>query len=126
MTTGAARYRQIADDIERRIGAGELRPGDPVPSIRRITRDWGVAMATATRALSELTARGTVRVVPGVGTVVADAAQRGVPPGRAERQRPGTRSAGPPAPDRTRTNPARINPARIIEAAIAVDRKSVV
>ena len=30
-------YRRIAAEIRRRIDLGELRPGDPVPSARRIT-----------------------------------------------------------------------------------------
>ncbi|MFJ8753245.1 TetR/AcrR family transcriptional regulator C-terminal domain-containing protein [Streptomyces sp. NPDC102441] len=65
-------YLRIAGDIRRRIASGELAPGDPVPSTRRITQEWGVAMATATKALGTLNQEGLVRAVPGVGTVVAD------------------------------------------------------
>jgi AcrR family transcriptional regulator len=104
-----APYRRIADDIERQIGAGELRPGDRVPSARQITRDWGVAIATATRALGELAARGAVRAVPGVGTVVVDPGAGGGRPARAGRP------AARPAPVRTT-----VSHARIIEAAIAL------
>ncbi|MFE6688194.1 GntR family transcriptional regulator [Streptomyces sp. NPDC057743] len=64
-------YRRIADQIRARVDAGELAPGDRVPSTRRITQEWGVAMATATKALTALRQEGVVRVVPGVGTVVA-------------------------------------------------------
>ncbi|WP_282686583.1 MULTISPECIES: TetR/AcrR family transcriptional regulator C-terminal domain-containing protein [unclassified Streptomyces] len=64
-------YLRIAADIRRRIASGELAPGARVPSTRRITQDWGVAMATATKALAALRQDGLVRVVPGVGTVVA-------------------------------------------------------
>ncbi len=63
-------YTGIVADIRRRIAAGELRPGDRVPSARQITREWGVAIATATRALAALREEGLVRAVPGVGTVV--------------------------------------------------------
>ena len=42
-------YLRIAAEIRRRIAVGELRPGDRVPSTRRITRKWGVAMATGSR-----------------------------------------------------------------------------
>ncbi|MEV0373179.1 GntR family transcriptional regulator [Streptomyces sp. NPDC050636] len=75
-------YRRIADDIRRRIDAGELAPGDRVPSTRRITQEWGVAMATATKVLTTLRQEGVVRAVPGVGTVVAEPqrAARGEPP----------------------------------------------
>ena len=63
-------YIRIVTEIRRRIGAGELRPGDRVPSTRQITQEWGVAIATATRALATLGQEGLVRAVPGVGTVV--------------------------------------------------------
>ncbi len=68
-----APYLRIADEIERRVRAGELRPGDRVPSTRQISKDWGVAIATATRALRELSARGAVHAVAGVGTLVSGA-----------------------------------------------------
>ncbi|MDR3079700.1 MAG: TetR/AcrR family transcriptional regulator C-terminal domain-containing protein [Streptomyces sp.] len=63
-------YLRIAGEIRRRITSGELAPGARVPSTRRITQEWGVAMATATKALAVLNQEGLVRVVPGVGTVV--------------------------------------------------------
>ncbi|MFD4657051.1 TetR/AcrR family transcriptional regulator C-terminal domain-containing protein [Kitasatospora sp. NPDC058444] len=63
-------YARIAAELRRRIEAGELCPGDRVPSTRAITQRWGVAMATATKALAVLRQEGLVRAVPGVGTVV--------------------------------------------------------
>jgi DNA-binding transcriptional regulator YhcF (GntR family) len=63
-------YRRIVAEIRRRIDAGQLSPGDRVPSTRQITQDWGVAMATATKVLTALRQEGLVRVVPGVGTIV--------------------------------------------------------
>jgi AcrR family transcriptional regulator len=64
-------YLRIAEDIRARISAGRLKAGDRVPSARQITAEWGVAIATATRALAALQQQGLVRPVPGVGTVVA-------------------------------------------------------
>ncbi|SDD94700.1 GntR family transcriptional regulator [Actinokineospora iranica] len=64
-------YVQIAADIRGRIKSGELKPDDAVPSARRITREWNVAMATAAKALGLLNSEGLVRSVPGIGTVVA-------------------------------------------------------
>ncbi|MFH8409626.1 GntR family transcriptional regulator [Streptomyces sp. NPDC018019] len=64
-------YRRIVAEIRRRIDSGELAAGDRVPSTRRITQEWGVAMATATKVLTTLRQEGLVRAVPGVGTVVA-------------------------------------------------------
>lgn len=74
-------YARIAAELRRRIAHGELRPGDRLPSTRQISRDWRVALATATRALSVLRAEGLIEPRPGVGTVVTQAA-RPTPAGR--------------------------------------------
>lgn len=68
----AVTYARIVADIRQRIESGELPPGGRVPSTRQLVADYGVAMATATKALSALRQAGLVRPVPGVGTVVAD------------------------------------------------------
>lgn len=74
-------YERIADEIRDRIRSGELTPGDPVPSTRRIVAEHGVAMATASRVLDALRRDGLVEVRRGVGTVVAAgaAAPGGIP-----------------------------------------------
>ncbi|MGW7681946.1 GntR family transcriptional regulator [Kribbella sp. NPDC054772] len=73
-----APYLVIAAELRRRIDSGELRPGDRVPSTRALVRDFGVAMATATKALQVLQQERLVHPAPGVGTVVG-------PPPRARR-----------------------------------------
>ena len=65
------RYERIADELRRRIVSGQLAPGQLIPSARAITREWGVAAATAMRALAVLRDEGLVSARPGVGTVVA-------------------------------------------------------
>ena len=100
---------RIAAELRRRIESGELRPGDRVPSTRAITAEWGVAMATATKALSALREAGLVRAVRGVGTVVVE--------------RPGARPA--PAPiDVPSLRPARteaeLTREGIVRAAVAI------
>ncbi|MCZ7438425.1 TetR/AcrR family transcriptional regulator C-terminal domain-containing protein [Micromonospora sp. WMMC241] len=77
-------YRRIAAEIRHRIERGELRPGDRVPSARQLTREHGIAIATATRVLARLRDDGLVVTRPGAGTVVAETA---VPP-RPVRGRP--------------------------------------
>ena len=67
--TGAA---AIAAALRTRIIAGELAAGEKVPSTRELTREWGVAMATATKALATLRQEGLTRPIAGVGTVVAE------------------------------------------------------
>ncbi|MGK4585737.1 TetR/AcrR family transcriptional regulator C-terminal domain-containing protein [Kitasatospora sp. HPMI-4] len=85
------RYSRIVAELRQRIEAGELAPGERVPSTREITRQWGVAMATATRVLTELRQAGLVRAVPGVGTVVA--APVAAPADAGERAAVGERAA---------------------------------
>ena len=80
-------YQRIVADLRRRIAAGELRPGDRVPSTRQLTIRWGVALATATKALTTLRQEGLVRAVPRVGTIVAEPAPV---PASASASKPGT------------------------------------
>lgn len=86
MTEQSPPYLRIADRIRDRIASGELRPGDRVPSARRITQEFGVALATATKVLATLQAEGLTKAMPGVGTVVAATADpvRPAPPARTE------------------------------------------
>ncbi|MEO3810818.1 TetR/AcrR family transcriptional regulator C-terminal domain-containing protein [Sphaerisporangium sp. B11E5] len=76
MTDPAPPYLRIADELRRRIASGELSPGDRIPSARQITRDWGVAIATAIKALAALRQDGLTAVHPGIGTVVAGSPAR--------------------------------------------------
>ncbi|WP_020390054.1 GntR family transcriptional regulator [Kribbella catacumbae] len=69
----AAPYQEIAAEIRRLIAVGELRPGGRVPSTRALVRDYGIAMATATKVLTTLQQEGVVHARPGVGTVVGPA-----------------------------------------------------
>ena len=64
-------YLRIVAELRRRIADGELAPGDRVPSTRQITREWGVALATATKALATLRREGLVVARPRVGHVVS-------------------------------------------------------
>lgn len=61
----------IAAELRAEIASGALQSGDLLPSTREITRRWGVAMATATKALTLLQREGLVVSRPGVGTIVA-------------------------------------------------------
>jgi DNA-binding GntR family transcriptional regulator len=73
----AAPYRQIADRLRARIESGDLKPGDKVPSVRALLREYGVAMATAQRAHAILRSEGLIRPEPGVGSVVTTGDERG-------------------------------------------------
>lgn len=105
-------YQAIAAQIREDIVTGRLRPGERVPSTRQITRQWGVAVATATKALQALQAEGLVRGVVGVGTVVAD---------RPQRMEPAAPDGAGPSPHST-VGPRRRRPAREAETELARDR----
>lgn len=64
-------YKRIADSLADWIASGEGGPGARVPSTRQLMAEHGIAMATATRVLTDLRERGLVIARPGVGTVVA-------------------------------------------------------
>ncbi|HWT49549.1 MAG TPA: winged helix-turn-helix domain-containing protein, partial [Mycobacterium sp.] len=64
-------YRRIVAEIRARIAAGELRAGDRMPSIRQVAQRWGVAIATATKAMATLRDEGLVEPRVGSGTVVS-------------------------------------------------------
>ncbi|MFJ8011835.1 TetR/AcrR family transcriptional regulator C-terminal domain-containing protein [Streptomyces sp. NPDC096339] len=88
LPAGDPPYLRIVAAIRQRIADGELGPGDPVPSTRRMAKEWGVALATATKALTTLRLEGIVETRPRTGTVVA-----GSPTAAPPRRRPS------PAPD---------------------------
>ncbi|MEV8516469.1 GntR family transcriptional regulator [Dactylosporangium sp. NPDC051484] len=64
-------YLRIVTELRGRIADGRLAPGDRVPSTRQLARQWGVALATATKALTVLKQEGWVTARPRAGTVVA-------------------------------------------------------
>ncbi|HEY3685048.1 MAG TPA: TetR/AcrR family transcriptional regulator C-terminal domain-containing protein [Streptosporangiaceae bacterium] len=68
-----APYERIAATIRTQVAAGRLRPGDRAPSTREITRKWGVAIATATKALTLLRNEGILEPVRGIGMIVRPA-----------------------------------------------------
>jgi GntR family transcriptional regulator len=64
-------YRRIQYALQRRIEAGELQPGDAVPSERELARTYEVSLMTARHALADLEHEGLVDRRRGAGTFVA-------------------------------------------------------
>lgn len=60
----------LADQIETAIHAGELRPGDRLPTHRRLASHLKVGIGTVTRAYSDARARGLLSGEVGRGTFV--------------------------------------------------------
>jgi GntR family transcriptional regulator len=63
-------YEQLAALIRDEIRSGALQPRRPVPSVRQLVQEHGVARDTATKALKVLEAEGLIRVVHGRGWFV--------------------------------------------------------
>ncbi len=76
MTTSATEresfaYERIVRAIEESIASGTLRPGDRLPSIRRMSAEWSVSMPTVVRAYRLLEARRFVQARARSGIYVA-------------------------------------------------------
>ncbi|MFB7899917.1 GntR family transcriptional regulator [Streptomyces xiamenensis] len=65
-------YRQIADDLRRRIESGEIPPGRRIPSMVELEQQWGVARDTISKATRALKAEGLIETVSGMGIYVVD------------------------------------------------------
>lgn len=63
-------FKQIADDLRRSITAGELVPGDKLPSETVLMERWKVARMTVRAALAELAKEGLTRAEHGRGVFV--------------------------------------------------------
>jgi len=68
---GIALYRQIKQDLSRRIERGQLRPGDALPSEAELCESYGVSRPTLRQATQDLIRDGLLVVRRGVGTYVA-------------------------------------------------------
>ncbi len=61
---------QIRLGLRRVIAAGELRPGDALPTVRQLANDLAISLNTVSRAYRLLEAEGLIATVRGRGTVV--------------------------------------------------------
>ena len=61
-------YEVVADDLRRRIAAGEWQSGEALPTVAALAEHYGVSRSTVTRVLGILAGEGLVRVVPRWGT----------------------------------------------------------
>jgi molybdate-binding protein/DNA-binding transcriptional regulator YhcF (GntR family) len=64
-------YQEIAESLRRQIAAGELKPGDKLPPVRDMARQWNCTPGTVSRAYTQLAREGLVTGHRGGGTRVA-------------------------------------------------------
>ena len=68
---GVPRYVQIRDQLLRAIGAGALKPGEQMPTMRELAVDLSVDLNTVRHAYDELEKGGFIDIVRARGTYVA-------------------------------------------------------
>jgi len=71
-SNGVPLYQQIVDQMRAKILSGELRPGEPLPSMRQLAADLMTSMITTKRAYQELELAGLIQTRPGLGTYVCE------------------------------------------------------
>jgi DNA-binding transcriptional MocR family regulator len=74
------RYERLAEDLSGFIVAGNLRPGERLPSVRRLSRERRLSISTVLQALHQLEDRGLVEARPQSGYFVRHAAARRAQP----------------------------------------------
>jgi len=76
-------YNQVAEHLRQRIYAGQLVPGDKLPSEAGLIKQFGVSRVTARGAIKDLQAEGLIVTRQGKGSFVRDReATRRLPAGR--------------------------------------------
>ena len=65
-------YLQITDIIKKRIIAGELKPGEQLPSVRQTAEDMKVNPNTVIRSYAELEREGIAEKRRGMGTFISE------------------------------------------------------
>lgn len=65
-------YRTIMEDVRRRIAAGDLRPGDPLPTTEALAEQYDCGKTTVRAAIERLIDAGDLRGHQGRGVYVAD------------------------------------------------------
>ena len=64
-------YEQITSQIKEMIMTGELKPGEALPSMRKLAKDLHVSVITTQRAYDDLSKDGFIVIIPAKGTFVS-------------------------------------------------------
>jgi GntR family transcriptional regulator len=64
-------HTQVTFAAKKAMISGQLRPGDPFPSVRALSNALKINPNTAHKVVTQLTVEGLLEVRPGIGTVVA-------------------------------------------------------
>jgi GntR family transcriptional regulator len=70
-------YRQIADEVQRAVAVGVLKPGDSLPATRQIASELKLNPNTIQHAYRTLVQEGVIEMRRGLGAFVAAAPREG-------------------------------------------------
>lgn len=73
---GGLLYEQVAERLQGLVDNGTLRPGERLPSVRRLHRQWSVSLSTVLQAYRVLEDRGIIEARPQSGHYVRATLQR--------------------------------------------------
>ena len=71
LQAGTSIYEQVVYAAKKAVIAGQIRPGDPFPSVRALSKELKINPNTAHKVVTQLMNEGILEVLPGIGTVVA-------------------------------------------------------
>ena len=71
---GGSVSEQAVYAAKKALISGQIRPGEPFPSVRSLSQSLKINPNTAHKVIARLTAEGLLEVKPGIGTVVASSA----------------------------------------------------
>jgi len=68
---GVPLFEQVVYASKKAMISGQLRPGDPFPSVRALSKELKINPNTAHKVITHLIGEGLLETHPGIGTVVA-------------------------------------------------------
>jgi GntR family transcriptional regulator len=68
---GVSLFEQTVYAAKKAMVSGQLRPGDPFPSVRALSKELKINPNTAHKIVAHLVSEGLLETRPGIGTVVA-------------------------------------------------------
>jgi GntR family transcriptional regulator len=71
-SSGVPIYLQIEAQVKQAVAAGALKPGDALPTVRKLAADLSINPNTVARAYQNLGREGVITTVIGGGSFVAD------------------------------------------------------
>jgi GntR family transcriptional regulator len=71
LRAGLPVYEQVVYAVTKAVVTGQLRPGDPFPSVRMLSQELKINPNTSHRIVARLTEEGVLEVRPGIGTFIS-------------------------------------------------------